>query len=173
MVREHHAAPRFDQQGEPQNEEARIISAVIDGLLDDEDILAQVLEIYRCSPGGRTRRTQDIWVQVFRAPEPWQNQVQLWEIAADPGPRVPAPAGAPAITGSYRDALGFGTHANNALVEGVVSLLTEIVWSGVAPAPATLEVRGVIEGEYASQPPLPPDQMPHPAIRPVCRPWLR
>ena len=35
----------------------------------------------------------------------------------------------------YRDLLGFGSHAYDALVEGVVSLLTEIVWSGVPSGP--------------------------------------
>ena len=106
---------------------------MIDGLLDDEDILAQVLENHRSHPGEANPGTQDIWIQVFRAPEPSRNQRALWDIAAIlvheylhllEHPRY----------GSYRNTLGFGTHAYNTLVEGVVSLLTEVVWSDVLPA---------------------------------------
>ncbi len=61
----------------------------------------------------------------------------------------------------YYDSLGKGTHAHNALAEGVVSLLTEIVWSDVRPRDRAL--RAVIKGEYASHPPLRSDRMPNPA----------
>jgi hypothetical protein len=161
---EHHAAPEFDEQREPLNKEARIISAVIDCLLDDEDILAQVLETYRAHPGEANPLAQDIWVQVFRAPEPWRNQHALWDIAGILVHEYLHLLEHPHYQ-SYRSTLGFGTHAYNTLVEGVVSLLTEVVWSGVLPTAGDLDVRRVIEGEYASQPALALGRLPHPADR--------
>jgi hypothetical protein len=46
-------------------------------------------------------------------------------------------------------------------VEGVVSLLTEVVWSGVQRRAGEQAVREVIEGEYAAGEPL--AVLPHPA----------
>jgi hypothetical protein len=65
----------------------------------------------------------------------------------------------------YRNSRGKGTHAYNALKQGLVSLLTEIVWSDILPLVDDPALRDVIEGEYASQPPLPPNWMPHPGER--------
>ena len=57
---------------------------------------------------------------------------------------------------AYRNSLVYGTHAYNTLVEGVVSLLTEIVWFGISFA----KLRRLVEGEYASLLELPPEMMP-------------
>ena len=161
VVREHHADPLFNSRGEPQNQEARIFSAVIGRLVHDDAVLAQVLELYRRIPGRAWADTQDIWVQVVRAPEAWRNQVQLWEILQTMLHEGLHLREHPDYR-RYRD--GLGGQARDALVEGVVSLLTEIAWRGIAPRAGDAEVRGVVEGEYAIHPPLPPDRMPHPAI---------
>jgi hypothetical protein len=163
VMREHHAVVLFDRQGKPLNNETQIISEVISGLLDedkDEAILTQVLDIYRGLPGRARPWTMEVWVQAFRAPERWQNQQALWGIAATLVHEYLHLLEHPRYQ-SYRDSLMFGTDAFNTLVEGVVSLLTEVVWPGVRPGgPA---VRAKVEREYSSDAPLSPDRMPHPA----------
>jgi hypothetical protein len=71
-----------------------------------------------------------IRIQVIGAAAPWQDEQALWrkflEISGElldlPGHRRPE---------GYRKRLGSGSRARDALTEGVVSLLTEIVWSDV------------------------------------------
>ena len=117
---------------------------------------------------GLTRSaTQEVWIQVFRAPSPVQNQQQLWQISLIliheylhllEHPRYQ----------QYHDSLGFGTHPFNVLVEGVVSLLSEIVWSGVWRWAGWPALRAVIEGfnveDEHAPPALPLTAMPHPAL---------
>ena len=171
VVREHHAVLVFDQRGVPGNEEAQIISAVIEDLLsgndedeneDDQDIVGRVLEIQRGRPGRMSPETREIWVQVFREPEPRQDQAKLWDYAQILIHETLHLLEHPDYQ-RYRELLGFGTHACDALAEGVVSLLTEIVWSGVPFLDPVVRAR--VEGRYASEPPLRPDQVPHPASR--------
>ena len=159
VVREHRAVARFGPDGTPLNEEAQTIAAVIDGLLDDEAVIAEVLDIRRGWPAVAQPRTGDIWIQVFRAREPRQNQRDLWR-KAQTFVHEYLHLLEHRQYQDYRKGLGFGTHAHNALVEGVACLLTEIVWSGVPVADPA--VRSVVEREYASEPPLQPGEMPHP-----------
>ena len=164
LLRERNVVPLFDPRNKPQNEAAQIISAVIEELLNDKEnnIVGRVLDIYRGKPGEADSANNDIWVQLWRGRTTQESQRELWDKAQLfiheylhllEHPRYVA----------YRDSLGFGTHASNALMEGVVCLLSEVVWSGVPywdPA-----VRTAVEGDYASEPPLPKDQMPQPSRR--------
>ncbi len=170
VIKEHHALPVFDPQGRPRNDAAQIISAVIDKLLDEqattsdldeETILDQVLAISRGWSGQAVPETQDIWIQVFRAANPEENQAGLWRIALTLIHEYLHLREHPEYT-RYRISLGFGTHAFNTLLEGVVSLLTEVVWSGVWPRAGQQAVRDLIEGEYANSKPL--KALPHPVM---------
>ena len=159
-LRVHHAAPDFGPAGEPRNTEALIVSAVIDGLLDSERFLSQMLDFVRGFPAESHAGIEQIWLQVLRAATLQQNQRTLWDTF-----QILLHEYLHLLEHSqyirYREQLGFGTHAYNALVEGVVSLLTETAWSAVVLP----EARGAVEGGYAHSPALPPDQMPHPACR--------
>jgi hypothetical protein len=142
VMGEHRAVPRFDPDPALQNEEAQVISEVIDGLLNEDRIIDQVLDLYRAWPG--IARAGHVYLQRFRARDGRQNQRLRWKLLAtsiheylhtEEHPRYIA----------YRHSLVKGTYAYNTLVEGVVSLLTEIVWFGISFA----ELRQLIEGEYA------------------------
>jgi hypothetical protein len=153
VVREHHAAPVFDPEGGPSNDETQIISAVIDSLLGEPATIDQVLAIWRGWSGMAVSQTQDIWIQVFRAPQARENQQVLWLLALTLIHEYLHLLEHPQYQ-QYRNSLGFGTQAYNTLVEGVVTLLTEVVWSGLQRLVGEQAVREVIEGEYAAGEPL-------------------
>ena len=158
----HHADPRFGPEGEPLNDEAQIVRDVIGTLAGDPGIRSQVLALYRAAPGKAQPETSEIWIDVFRRSTPEDNQRFLWSTAQTLIHEYLHLLEHPRYT-EYSNSLGPGTHAQNALLEGVVSLLTEIVWSEVESRTGAEDVRALIEGEYAAGPPLPPDRMPHPA----------
>jgi len=152
VMREYHAVPRFDPDGAPRNEEARVISEVIEALIGDEDdgTVAAVLDIHRGWPGRAQPLTNDIYIQVTREPEyrkdqqkQWRNQLTLvhenLHLLEDPQHRA------------YAFSLGDGSHAWNTLAEGQVSLWTEIVWASARSRFSDQDVRSVIEGEHARQ----------------------
>ena len=165
VLREHHAVPVFDEQNAPRNAEAQIISEVIGNLLsgdDGDDVVAQALDIFRAWPGRADPQTRQIFVQLFRAPEPWQNQRLLWEQMQIFMHEILHVAEHRAYR-RYRELLGFRSYARNVAEEGAVDFLLHIAWSGVPFRDP--QVREEVEGEYATLDPLPLDQMPHPAER--------
>ena len=164
LAREHGAAiPHPGADAGQQNQATAILGEVIEDLLNDEEanIVGQVLDIYRGWPGAALAESQYIGIQLFRAGNPEADQNFLWDTAQTfiheylhllEHPRYQA----------YRNGTGFRTRAFNALVEGVVSLLTEVVWSGTSYQ--DWSHRAEVEGDYArSQAALPPEQMPHPS----------
>ena len=159
LAREHRAVPDFDRDGAPLNEESRIISAVIEDLLNDPAIVAQALDLLKAWPAWSDQKARKIWVQRFRADEPWQNQRELWDKLVSSIHEYVHTLVHPRFRRLYRE---LPPLARNALEEGVVCLLTEIVWSGVWPWDPAL--REAVEGEYATEPPLPMHLMPHPFI---------
>ena len=158
VIREHHAS--FDPHGAP-SQDTLIIGTVIDRLLDDRTIVEQVLRIERGWPAQANPLSNEIWLQVLREPVPILDQYALWRIAGDDvheglhlleNPRYQR----------YRNSLGLGSFAYNTLAEGVVCLLSEIVWSRVWPRAGDAAVRRVIEGRHADRPPLPLTELPRP-----------
>jgi hypothetical protein len=99
--------------------------------LGQRELLARTTQFWR-GTGQKQLDFKVIRIQVLHAPGPGQDQQALWRrflmISREllHGPEHPRGEG-------YRKRLGFGGHAHDALTEGVVSLLTEIVWSGVLP----------------------------------------
>jgi hypothetical protein len=86
-----------------------------------------------CRGGGKPHLDFKVLrIQVIGVSAPGRDQQALWReflMISDKllGLREhPRPEG-------YRKRLGLGAHAHSALTDGVVSLLTEIVWSGVLP----------------------------------------
>src|SRR5260370_19568078 len=110
------------------------MSAGVEGLGNGEerDGLTQVLDIYKGCSARAEPQAKDIWIQVFRERGPRQNQWALWKIAQKFVHEYLHLLEHPRYT-IYRNSLGKGTHACNALKEGLVSLLTEIVWSDILP----------------------------------------
>jgi hypothetical protein len=95
-----------------------------------------------------TPETREVWIQTIRAPDGKANQHFLWELAQTLIHEYLHTLEHPDY-GRYAASLGKGSLAHNTLIEGVVSLLTEIVWRDVEPGAGQTPLRQVIEGEYA------------------------
>jgi len=103
-----------------------------------------------------------IRIQVIRPPAPWPGQQELWRKFLTVSHELLRRPGHPRQE-DYRKRLGSGGHARDALTEGVVSLLTEIVWSDVLPGVRGAALRAAIAGGHAIEPSPGPGQVPHPA----------
>ena len=157
VMAEYESSPDFGLEGQPLNDDARIVRAVIQEILGEPERVDQVLEVRRGWPGKAKPATREVWIQTIRAPDVAGNQFFLWDTAQRLVHEYLHLLEHPAYRG-YRS--GLGSAAGNTLLDGVVSLLTEIVWSGVSLRVGEPGLRQVIEGAYASEPPLDPAAMP-------------
>ncbi len=116
--------------------------------LGQRGLLARTTQFCR-GTGQRQLEYKVVRIQVLRAAVPWQYRHALWRNLLMIGQELlgrrehPRPVGCPMR-------LGFGSCGQDALTGSVVSLLTEIVWSGVlprvsGPAPGAAAVECVIE----------------------------
>ena len=126
---------------------------VIMGLLGEEGIIDRIIAIVRGWPGRANPETGDVWIPFFKAKEGQENQALLWERYFIFVHEYLHLLENKEYQG-YRNSFKFGSAAFNTLVEGVVSLLTETVWSAVLPLVKDPALRGVIEGMYATLKPL-------------------
>jgi hypothetical protein len=158
LNRDHHAVPAFDDHNRPRNDEARAQLRVARQFVRNADHVRRLNEIDRNWPG--LQLGADIWVQRFRGDTPERDRLLLWDIFQT-------------LIHEYLHALAhrryqdyaqtFGDRSNeyNTLIEGVDSLLTEIVWEDVIPRIASL--RPEIEGPTYSA--LPAIDVPHASRR--------
>ncbi len=130
--------------------------------LGQRELLARTT---RFCPGTGTARLEHkvIRIQVIRAPAPWQDQQELWRKFLILSHELLGLREHPQRV-DYRKRLGVGSHARDALAEGVVSLLTEIAWSDDLPRVSDPASRAAIQGEHALEPSPRPDPMPRPAF---------
>jgi len=127
--------------------------------LGQRELLARTSRF--CPGTGKARlEFKVIRIQVIGAPAPWQDQQALWRRFLLISHELLHPGERPRQQG-YRKRLG--SRGGSALTEGVVSLLTEIVWSEVLPRVSGPGSRAAVEGGCAGGPALRPDQM-RPAV---------
>ena len=158
LNREHDASPRFDDEERPLNEEAVALERVANEFVRDRNNITRLNEIDR--NWGATAQGGDIFFQLFRGATPEADRLLLWDTFQTFIHEY-------MHTLSHRAydayALSFGDNSNeyNTLIEGVDSLLTEIVWDAIEPRVGDRVLREQIEGPtIAAQPPI---RVPHPS----------
>ena len=154
--RRHNAAPSFDDRTRPQNDEARDQLRVAMQFLSTPANIRRLNEIERNYPGSQL--DGHIYIQRFRGEDPQADRLLLWD----------------AFQILIHEYLHLLTHRDyrryaetlrdpeeHTLIEGVCSLLTEIVWENIEPR--LNAIRPDVEGTtYAS---LPAIDVPHPSRR--------
>jgi Domain of unknown function (DUF4157) len=160
LNRDHDAAPEFDENDAPQNDEAIALDTVATEFVQDAGNVTRLNEIDRNWPA--TAQGRDIFFQLFRGETPEADRLLLWDVfqtfiheylhtlAHDD-------------YDAYAETFGSNSNEFNTLIEGVDSLLTEIVWDAIEPRVGDQALREQIEGPTnAAEPAI---RVPHPAQR--------
>jgi hypothetical protein len=155
---DHDAAPQFDSDGRPQNDEARALDRVAGDFVRSTANVTKLDEIERNWPAEARPETREIFFQVFREPTPERDRLLLWDVFQT---FIHEYLHTLAHDRYQRFAETFGSNSNefNTLIEGVDSLLTEIVWSGIEPRVNEPGLRTQVEGPANAA--LPPVHVPH------------
>jgi hypothetical protein len=117
--------------------------------LGQRELLARTTQFCR-GTGQKRPEYKVLRIQLIGAPAPGRARLELWRKFLVISHQLLGPREHPRQVG-YRKSLGFGGRACDALAEGVVGLLTEIVWSGVLPRVSGPEP-GAAAGECVIEP---------------------
>jgi hypothetical protein len=162
LNRDHDAAPSFDDRDRPQNDEARALDRVATEFVRGTANVTRLNEIDRNWPAAARPRTREIFFQVFRAETPEKDRLLLWDVFQTFIHEYLHTL-AHADYERYADSFGSSSNENNTLIEGVDSLLTETVWSGIESRVDDPHLREQIEGPANAA--LPPVHVPHASQR--------
>ena len=156
---DHDAAPHFDSTSNaPENDEARALDRVATDFIQVEANVTTLNEIERNWPAEAQPLTREVFFQVFRGSTPEDDRLLLWDVfqtfiheylhtLAHESYRT------------FARSFGDSSNENNTLIEGVDSLLTETVWSGIESRVTDPALREQVEGPTNAS--LPPVQVPH------------
>ena len=159
---DHDASPKFDNDDNPVNDEAKALDRVATDFVSVTANVGTLNEIDRNWPATARPETKEIFFQVFREKTPEKDRLLLWDIfqtfiheylhtlAADPYK-------------TFAESFGSSSNENNTLIEGVDSLLTETVWSGIEPRVGDKTLREKVEGPANAA--LKPVNVPHASQR--------
>ena len=157
---DHDAAPRFDNRERPQNDEARALDRVATEFVRTRANVTRLNEIDRNWPA--TAQGRNIFFQLFRAPTPEEDRLLLWDVFQTFIHEYLHTLAHRAYN-AYATSFGSNSNEYNTLIEGVDSLLTETVWSGIESRVGDLALRERIEGPTNAA--LPPVHVPHASQR--------
>lgn len=158
---DHDATPRFDDNNVPQNDEARALARVANEFVRSTANVRRLNEIERNWPAEASPATHEIFFQIFRAPTPEEDRLLLWDVFQTFIHEYLHTL-AHHDYETYASSFGENSNENNTLMEGVDSLLTETVWSGIEPRVADPALRQPVEGPMIAA--LPPISVPHPGL---------
>lgn len=157
----HNADPKFSATGAPTNEEATYQKQVVD---DNTATDAQVQKLNEIDRGWDASASRgQVNVQVFKPPDQTSGPLAgpnvadrdfLWDMFQTLIHEYLHTL-AHAKYNAYAETFGDTSNTFNTLVEGVDSLLDEIVWSAVEPHVNDQSLRDQVEGPgYSSLPPI-------------------
>jgi hypothetical protein len=152
LNREHGAAPEFDARDRPQNDEARALDRVATEFVRDRANVTRLNEIDRNWPAAAEGR--EVFFQLFRAETPEEDRLLLWDVFQTFIHEYLHTLSADEYN-AYAKSFGESSNEYNTLVEGVDSLLTEVVWTAIEPRVGDRSLRERIEGPAnAARPPV-------------------
>ncbi|MDX6663806.1 MAG: hypothetical protein QOG68_12, partial [Solirubrobacteraceae bacterium] len=155
---DHDAAPQFDSAGRPHNDEARALDAAAADFVRSAANVTKLDEIERNWPAEARPETREVFFQVFREPTPERDRLLLWDVFQTFIHEYLHTLAHERYR-HFADTFGSNSNENNTLIEGVDSLLTEIVWSGIEPRVNDPALRTLVEGPTNAA--LPPVRVPH------------
>jgi hypothetical protein len=154
----HHAAPQFDPAKTPLNDEAKSLATLADTFTGTPWLVERLNHIER--GWVAKQRTGDISIQLFKKATPAKDREFLWDMFQTLIHEYIHTLKSDEYT---KFAQTFGpSNEYNTLIEGVDSLLDEIVWENIAPRVNDPKLREIVEGpDDAKLPPI--------AVRPASQ----
>jgi hypothetical protein len=142
----HHAIPEFEESTPKNDPATRIVEVVNEWLGDSKDGTTRIQRLFEIGRGWDAfNQSNEVYVQLFKKADPKEDRIFLWDMFLT-------------LIHEYCHSLASGeynTYANklggeyspqgNALIEGVNTLLTEIVWTEARPRASRKEVREAVE----------------------------
>lgn len=162
LSRHHDARPKFNKRGQPTNDEAKLQDKVAREFVKNKDNVKNLLEIDRGWDASANPLSGEVFVQLFQPTDAAKDRLLLWDMFQTLIHEYLHTV----VARPYRDyAESFGRHspAENTLIEGMDSVLDEIVWEHVAPRAKSKELREKIEGPVVAA--TPPIDVPHASRR--------
>ncbi len=157
----HDAAPKFDDQQRPQNDEARSLDRLATEFTATADQVRRLNEIDRNWPASA--QGGQIFIQLFRAETPEKDRLLLWDVFQTLIHEYVHTLEHDDYH-AYAQSFGDNSREYNTLVEGVCSLLSEVVWTDIeAIAMTDHALRESVEGTANAA--LPPIEVPHASQR--------
>lgn len=148
----HNASPKFDSKDKPLNTEAKVLDKLVTEFTKTSKDVTKLNEIDRgwdASAGGG-----EINIQIFKKDTVDEDRDFLWDMFQT---LIHEYIHTLVHTDYDKYAQTFGGTSNeyNTLIEGVDSLLDEIVWSNIEPRVNDAKLRDQVEGPaYAKLPPI-------------------
>jgi hypothetical protein len=152
LNRQHNASPKFGKKNKPLNDEAKSLHTLAVEFTKTRDQIWKLNWIDRGWPA--TAGGGQINIQIFKGETVEKDRDFLWDMFQTLIHEYLHTL----VHDDYEEyATSFGNKSNeyNTLMEGVDSMLTEIVWSNVEPRVNDKDLRAEIEGpEYSKLPPI-------------------
>ncbi|MGP8102149.1 MAG: DUF4157 domain-containing protein [Candidatus Cybelea sp.] len=157
--RAHNADPTFSKDNAPLNQEAKDQKQVVDDANASPASVQQLNEIDRGWDATADPATHEVNVQVFKRPDEATGPLAganvadrffLWDMFQTLIHEYLHTLAHPAYN-AHADSFGRGSKQNTTLVEGVDSLLDEIVWKAVLPHVNDQALRDDVEGPAYSK----------------------
>jgi hypothetical protein len=159
---DHDAAPKFDNDDNPVNDEAKALDRVATGFVAVTANVETLNDIDRNWPATARPETKEVFFQVFREKTPGADRLLLWDVFQTFIHEYLHTLAADGYK-TFAESFGSSSNENNTLIEGVDSLLTETVWSGIEPRVGDKALREKVEGPANAA--LPAVRVPHASQR--------
>jgi hypothetical protein len=157
--RHHNADPEFKPDGTPNNTEATVLNTIATAWVTSPAHVKKLNEIDRNWDASADPATHEVNLQIFKKPTAPEDRFFLWDMYQTLIHEYLHTLADPAY-GSFADSFGRNSLQNNTLIEGVDSLLDEIVWQDARSHVAEPTVRAKVEGPTYSAMPFDPKLVP-------------
>lgn len=157
--RHHDANPRFSGTNAPLNLEATLLEGIATWWVGPMDHVRKLNEIDRNWEATASTATHEVNLQIFRKPTPEEDRRFLWDTYQIMIHEYLHTLVHPDYV-TFADSFGASSLQNNTLMEGVDTLLDEIVWQDARTRITSPAVRAKVEGPLYSGLPFDPAAVP-------------
>jgi hypothetical protein len=152
LNRHHNASPKFSDTGAPLNPEATLLDSIATAWVATAAHVKKLNEIDRNWDASANPVTHEVNIQIFKKATVPEDRRFLWDMYQTLIHEYLHTLADPAYS-TFADSFGGNSLENNTLIEGVDSLLDEVVWQDAKGHVSEPAVRAKVEGvAYSAMP---------------------